>query len=514
MTDFFTDLDDTDTYAQELAKAQQAIARIKEKATSRPAPRSVRSVRTIPPKPPRKPFAPTAPVKHVSGEQALPAPRRPLAPTSLPLVDPVATSQKKSISYADGLPGSELLPRFVNGKRVMPSVETLPASRPKAPAVATASSLDFPPSTESDIFYVTEGGRKYLKDRDKFILTWIHDLEFPTTAHLIHLADSTANYFPRRLRQFDKDLNLTEKVSDPLRMPTWRLLEKGHHYVGGQFHYLHDDAHDVEPEIRRDIHKKRQNANTLVAKLTKGTDESILFSSDSVNRHTPLPILTSRWIKEGAHAVEKHDGRLDVRREADIQALLENKNHPREGAWKYQSAMRKGVLPHEASTLSSIYRNLDISYLFASYAENGQAQPELNPDFVILRPLVESGHRADGRFGFSFNHDAGRVEIALMKMDRYKELLHDLYWSGMYGRLHEFTDRQEIKWALADAWDWLIDSGNVPRFTDAHGKAVRSGDAESWLQVHDLAKPLNNTGAGKDKYDEDGQLRAVTSYDG
>jgi hypothetical protein len=514
MTDFFADLDDTDTYAQELAKAQQAIARIKEKAAARTAPRNVRNVRTIPSKPTRKPFAPAALVKQASVEQALPALRRPLAPKSLPLVDPVVTAQKKTLSYADGLPGSELLPRFVNGKRVMPDAESLPASRAKTPVASAASFLDFPVSSESDILYVTEGGRKYLKDRDKFILTWIHDLEFPTTAHLIYLADSTANYFPRRLRQFDRDLNLIEKVSDPLRMPTWRLMEKGHHYVGGQFHYLQDDAYDLDPETRRDVHKKRQNANTIVAKLTMGTDESILFPSDSVNRHTPLPILTSRWIKEGAHAVSKHDGRLDLRREADIEALLGNKNHPREGAWKYQSEMRKGGLPQENSTLLSIYRNLDVSYSFASYDEDGQAQPDFNPDFVILRPLVESGRRADGRFGFSFNHDAGRVEIALMKMDRYKELLHDLYWSGMYGRLHEFTDRQEIKWALADAWDWLIDSGNVPRFTDAHGKAVRSGDAECWLQVHDLAEPLNNTGKGKDKYDEDGQLRAVSAYDG
>lgn len=462
MTDFFTDIDDSSNFQSVLAKAKQAL--------DRKASREAHASTNAPVRPTRAPKSASVP----------------LATTT-----PPERSQRVL-----GLPGSD---------------KPTAVATPKTSSIPTAPSAPSRPSRlgerTTETFYGTDGGRKYLKDSDTKILELMNDCEYLTTRHLTLAADSTDNYYPRRLRQLEA-LSMIEKSNDALGHPVWRLLRRGHDYINAELTPVKKKPYGSD-------HYKREVINTLIVKLSKGVDEGILYPKSEGYDLEPLPIVTNRWSIQSANELVKHGVNPDHAKERDMVRLINDPTHPQESAWKSQTEIRKGGLPEEGKAMLSLYKRLGTAHVLACFDDDGKPDVETSADFVILRPMVPGTVRADGRIeNYVFNHDACRVETERFNRDYYRYMVHALFYSGMFGRLHIFTDREAIEWDIKDAWDSLIDDGNLPRFVDTQGHQVRAGNPESWLQFHALPEPVNNMGKGIDQWDEDQVRRARSKYDG
>lgn len=464
MSDFFTDLDDPLAYAEEMAKLSRSVQQKRE--VKYPKPRPTSSI-----------------------------PKRPARPVLASSQASTLEAAHKASNRGEGLPGSETL--IYKPSTKMPSLDL---ARPKRPAKLEEQRMD--------VVVKEDGTRKYLKRSDTDAMSACQDLEWPTTRHIALMAGRSFGYFPRRLKGLGQEL-FCEQKTDSVGYPTWRLLERGHKYVGAQLPPVTSAPYD-------DKHFTRENINTLIAKLSVGVDESILYPKSPGYKLEPLPVVPKRWIEHSAKLLQKESKEKIARVRYDmLVSLLNDPTHPREEAWMSEDEIRKGVLPDERNALTNLYKNLPTAHVFTVLDNDGMPNLPFSPHFVILRPLVEGLRRADGRVEeYRFNHDACRVESDAYEAKDYQQLLFDLYHSGMFGRLHEFTNEYRIANALKDAWDWLIDGGYLPRFTDKHGHPIRSNDPGSWLQVRSLAEPLNNMGKGIDAYDEDMVQRARTYADG
>lgn len=342
----------------------------------------------------------------------------------------------------------------------------------------------------TDVALDPDGQRRYLKETDYRSLTLLNELEYPTTRHMALFAGSSPEYYVRRLKQFHA-LNLVQQAKDPIGLTGWSLKDKGHVYIGHQLPATKLTPHDLN-------HAHREILNTLLIKLMVGVDEPILFSKSPGYKNAPLPILTKRWLNLSAQQ-ELALGDIEERIATNKERLLNDSLHPTEQHAEFD--IKKGVLPQEMETLLAMYKTQESAFLFNEYSD-GETDATYGVHAVILRPNL-CGRRGDGRMTDpAFNHDGLRVENRLREIEFYQYMLWQNFTSGLYGRLHVFTDSVFIQRNLLDSMDYLIQRGDLPR------------GSESWLHVNKLPQAVNNTGKGKDKYDEEGLRRMRSHYDG
>jgi hypothetical protein len=426
-------------------------------------------------------------------------PARPVKPV-LQTVEPVPTAADTPSSlFGGGLPGSERL-QSVKLQHAQPAKQLVPPEKPRI--------RERP--TKTDVRVSADGSsKKYLKQSDKDTLNFCSEYKFLTSRHVALLRNSSENYMPRRLNQLISE-GFLQKHNDSVGYSVWSLLPQGAKYCGTQLPPLKELPHD-------DAHFKRENLNTVMAKLAVGVDETILHAKTPGYKLDPSAIVLPRWMEESAGMLQDDKDYLGLRGE-QLHQIINDSRHPIERAWKSEREIAKGVPDAERKNLLSLYSNMETAHLLTVLGKDGKPSFELSPDFVILRPMVEATIRADGRvIDYSMNHDACRLETVPWESEELsnkeihlslRALLYALYHSRMFGRFHELTDRTYAARLMRSAWDSLIDSGHLPR------QEFRSNHPECWLKVHPLPQPLNNTGKGMDAYDEDNRRRALTKADG
>lgn len=423
-------------------------------------------------------------------------------------------ARKVYIDPAGALPGSipkpipGALPGVVSGMTLTPPrlpkqtpVITSPAPagyrKPKKPKLDRFASTD-------NFIQNSDGSRTLVTERDQSILIFLEGMGFATTDQIMVLAENNTRSYLRRLNQL-ADVKLIAKRLHPLHKTVWLLTPEGFKYLDTQFT---GRMRSLIPKPFKDDHSRLSNVNTLAAKLTTGVDEDLLFDKDEHPRHEPLALLPKVWIdascKVNVSVVADGSPRyLNAREAMEISVASNPRQVTVKSRYKHMAVHRQ--TPDTTKTnLQGIYQQMDVAWLFGTCDLDAEKfTPELNPDFIVLRPILETPE------GWDFNADGVMVIEAFKTREEYRTMMIANFATGMLGRLHFFRspNKRLIDKILIDTWNALVNDETLGP------NLAPYGEPGCWLSIRDLPEQVSNTGK-VDPWLSTGKRMAKTRYDG
>lgn len=406
--------------------------------------------------------------------------------------------KKPATENADNRPGA--LPKRKPKPAVIVPSPPVAYKKPKAPKDPRPDRF----ASKDNYFTLSDGTRRLITALDQDMLMLIEALGFLTADQIAVLRGSNTKYIMRRMGALES-VHLVSRRLNSLHKTVWVLTAEGHKYLDTQF--IGKLRSFVPTPFKKD-HTRHSNINTLAVKLSAGVDENLLFDKDEIANTKPLPLLSKAWIDASCWAkrdVTASDaGYQETREELEI-SVAGNTKHPFVKSRYKHLAVHHPTGPSSKGNLQGLYGQLDTAWLFgARDLSTGLFAPELNPDLVVLRPIVETPD------GWDFNCDGIIVIETPTSAEEYKQKMIANFATGMLGRLHFFRspNKKIVDRILIKIWNELVEAGTL-------GPNLASyGEKGCWLSIRDLPEQVSNTGKGEDDENHFGSRMARTRYDG
>lgn len=351
------------------------------------------------------------------------------------------------------------------------------------------------------------GDGRYITEADKINLRQMEAFGPQSYAHLAVARGTSVAYMRRRCVILEK-LGLIEKQVHPLWKTTYNLTDVGiDQFIDSQFV---PRLKLTRPTSFNGDHMKQSNINTIVAKLLVGADEQILFDEDETSRHHPVAVLSKSWIDGSAMANSAKAKRAvyeDARAQVEDMVSMDAKHPVRKARFKRNATLHGSTTPTDNASLMKIYQQMHSAWIFSTHdSAAGSFTRDLNPDFVVLRPIVI----ITGEGGWDFDNDACYCLTMPLSADEYMARILAVYATGMYGRIQFFRspNKRIADDVIADAWNKIV------RDKILGPDLIPFGEPGCFVRIRDFPEPVNHTGRGDDRLNDRGERLARTRFDG